>query len=67
MFNFDIRHFLGLSYYQSELDQFLAEFDKSHPKLSTAQRLEKEKYDRIYAMRDKPAPTQPTPTLWEKF
>jgi len=63
----NIREFLGLSYYISGLDKFLAEFKKSHKKLSSSQRKEIEKYNRIYALRDQPAPPETKKTLWDKF
>lgn len=61
-----IRAFLGLSYYESELDQFLAEYDHKHPKPSAAQRQEIDKYRRIYALRDGQQAAEKT-DLWEKF
>lgn len=63
----NIREFLGLNYYTSELDDFLAELAKSYPKLSPSQRKEIEKYKRIYALRDQPSPVEQTDTLWDKF
>jgi hypothetical protein len=47
-----IKTFLGLTYYTSELDKFLAEFNSQH-KQSESQRQEQEKYARIYQLRDK--------------
>jgi hypothetical protein len=64
----NIKAWLGLSYFTSALDEFLANFDKSHLKLSASQRLEKEKYARIYQLRDQAKPaTPPTSTIWEQF
>jgi len=52
----------------SELDQFLQAFDKTHPRLSTSQCKEKEKYQRVYKLRDQVTDEKPTDsTLWEKF
>jgi|WetSurMetagenome_2_1015567.scaffolds.fasta_scaffold281796_3 hypothetical protein len=64
---FNIREFLGLGYYTSDLDQFLKEFDKNNAKLSASQRQEINKYHRIYQLRDKPEQTQPKETLWDQF
>lgn len=62
-----IREFLGLSYYTSGLDDFLAEFDKTHHKMSASQRKEIEKHNRIYNLRDNPAPQEEKDTFWDKF
>lgn len=63
-----LKNFLNLTYYTSEIDDFLAEFDKTHPKLSTSQRKEIEKYTRIYKLRAgthyQATPVEP---LWDKF
>lgn len=62
-----LKEFLNLGYYVSQLDQFLAEYDRAHPKLSASQRAEKDKYDRIFKLRDD-AKAQPAKTvLWDKF
>lgn len=63
----NIKEFLGLGYYTSELDQFLSDFDKSHHKLSASQRQEKEKYARIYQLRDNPSYQSPKKDFWENF
>jgi hypothetical protein len=63
----NIKEFLGLDYYTSPLDEFLANFDKSHPKLSASQRKELEKYKRIYALRDRPQEVKVDKPLWDKF
>mgnify|MGYP001243177458 CR=1 FL=1 len=63
----NIKELLGLTYYTSELDQFLSDFDKKHPKLSSSQRKEKDKYDRIYRLRDKPIQDGLEHTFWDKF
>jgi len=47
-----IKKFLNLNFYESPLDIFLSDFDKTHPRLSEAQQAEKEKYDRISRLRD---------------
>jgi len=63
----NIREFLGLSYYSSNLDKFLTEFKKMNPKVSISQRKEIEKYTRIYALRDHATPSETKKTFWEKF
>lgn len=64
----NIKEFLGLGYYTSELDQFLAEYEKTHPQLSASQQREVEKYKRIYQLRDnqQQQPVQTT-SFWDKF
>jgi hypothetical protein len=62
-----IREFLGLQYYTSPLDDFLAAFDESHRTLSASQRKEIEKYRRIYNLRDHTHAATETDKLWEKF
>jgi hypothetical protein len=44
---FNIKKFLNLTYYTSELDEFLSEYSRKHPKLSASQREEMEKHHRI--------------------
>lgn len=64
----NLKEFLGLGYYTSELDEFLENFDKNHPNLSAAQRAEAEKYQRIYRLRDNANATDPKKsTFWDKF
>ncbi|VVC76872.1 hypothetical protein AQUSIP_21990 [Aquicella siphonis] len=63
----NIREFLGLGYYVSELDNFLVEFDKNHTKLSASQRKEIDKYNRIYVLRDTPHKPETQKTLWDQF
>lgn len=65
---FNLRAFLGLTFYTSELDQFLKNYDKNHPKLTAAQTAEKTKYERIYRLRDKALNvTKRATSLWERF
>lgn len=66
---FNIKAFLGLAYFESELDQFLHDFDRQHPGLSASQRREKQKYERIYKLRDNAnaSTSQPKSSLWEEF
>lgn len=64
----NIKDFLGLSYYTSHLDEFLAYFNTTHTKLSASQRKEIDKYRRIYHLRDKAQqPSTPKKDLWEQF
>ena len=63
----NIKEFLGLTYYVSPLDQFLKEYDKSHPKLSASQCKEKTKYAKIYQLRDNPTAPAPKDSFWEEF
>lgn len=63
----NIKSLLGLDYYTSDLDKFLTEFDKSHPKLSASQCAEIKKYQRIYKLRNDPHATDQQNTFWDKF
>lgn len=63
----NIKEFLGLAYYTSDLDKFLAEFDKNHHKMSASQRKEVEKYQRIFASRDQAKSSAPKDTFWDAF
>lgn len=68
MFKFNLKEFLGLSYYTSPADQFLIDYDHAHPRLSASQRFEAEKYARISEMRDRPSHSQQEKTsIWDKF
>jgi hypothetical protein len=63
----NIKDFLGLGYYSSNLDEFLADFDRTHHKMSASQRKEIEKYRRVFALRDHALNTPMTEIFWEKF
>jgi hypothetical protein len=63
----NIKEFLNLTYYISKPDQFLIDFDKTHPKLSASQLREKEKYERIGRLRDEPSAPSAKSTFWDKF
>jgi succinate dehydrogenase flavin-adding protein (antitoxin of CptAB toxin-antitoxin module) len=65
----NIKAFLGLTNYISELDQFLTGFDHKHTNLTHSQRKEKEKYNRIFQLRDNPLANQSEQTekFWDKF
>lgn len=64
-----IKQWLGLTYYTSKLDEFLKNFDETHPKLSFSQRQEVNKYQHVYCLRDqvqeKPKVTKKA--LWNHF
>jgi len=63
-----LKKWLNLDFFVSQLDQFLIQFDKTHPKKSASQRKEIEKYEQIYRLRDNPHASQPSrETLWDKF
>ena len=63
----NIREFLGLEYYISEIDQFLAELDQLYPKPSASQRAEMKKYARIIELRDNPTSQSLRASTWDKF
>lgn len=63
----NIKSLLGLDYYTSPLDIFLADFNENHPRLSESQRAEVKKYQRIYQCRDNPCVSDKPETMWEKF
>ena len=54
------------SHFVSEIDQFLAKFDQQHSE-SEAQRLEREKYQKIYQQRDEAITIPPSKRdiLWD--
>lgn len=57
----NLKKFLNLDFYTSELDLFLAAFDQAHPALSASQLQEIRKYDRIDRLRDDPQSTAVPP------
>ena len=63
----NIKEFLNLTYYTSDLDIFLAEYENKHPRISASQRVEMEKYARIFSLRDHPRTEKPASKLWDKF
>lgn len=63
----NIKKFLGWECYESKLDQLMKKFDLDHPHLSLNQQQEKDKYKKIYALRDKPKPNHEADTFWNKF
>lgn len=64
---FNLREFLGLTYFVSALDQFLKAFNLKKKTLSASQRKEVEKYNRIYQLRDNPKASESKETFWDKF
>ncbi len=58
---------LGLTFYTSELDDFLHNFDERHPQLSASQRNEQAKYSRINALRDKVMTESTDSGFWGAF
>lgn len=67
MFQFNIREFLGLNFYESDLDLYLKNFDEETPQLSCSQSNEVNKYKRIFLLRDKAIPQEKKKTFWDKF
>ena len=64
---FNLRSFLGLDYYTSELDQFLKAYDEKHPRSSASQLREIDKYRRIARLRDQNYTESPELLFWDKF
>ena len=62
-----LKKFFNLTYYTSDLDQFLSRYRREHGHLSASQRTEKKKYDRIFKLRDKAVTEPAEKTLWSKF
>lgn len=52
--------------YVSSIDQFLEKFDATHPASPTAT-AEKEKYDRIFYLRDHPVKQDINKIIWKDF
>jgi len=63
----NIKEWLNLNKYTSELDQFLHDYDKTHPKLSNAQLREVEKYAKVFKLRDKASQNESNNSFWENF
>ncbi len=53
----------------SEIDDFLTQFDQSHPEKSQSQQKEIAKHARIAQLRDSVSPVKPAEDkeIWEKF
>lgn len=56
-----------LTHYVSEIDKDLQRFDEQHPELTLAQKKEKEKYDRIYFLRDIADRPDQSDKIWGDF
>jgi hypothetical protein len=63
----NIKKFLGLELYVSGPDQFMAKYDEAHPGLSHSQHKEKEKYDRVFWLRDHAEPPVAKDDIWKNF
>jgi hypothetical protein len=64
---FNLRRFLGLSYYVSDADRFLEAYDKAHARTSASQQAEINKYKRVHAQRDKAVSFDDKTKIWDKF
>jgi len=53
-------------HYVSEIDKFLADFDARRPS-SASQKVEIEKHQRLFELRDNPKPSQNIEDIWEAF
>lgn len=62
-----LKSFFKAPHYVSGLDQFLKNFDKSRSRLSKSQRFERDKYQRIYQLRDNKITVKQSKQLWDKF
>jgi hypothetical protein len=62
-----IKSFFKTNKYVIPLDQFLKDFSKSNPRLSKSQQFEREKYKRIYQLRDNKITVAAKTSLWDKF
>ena len=56
-----------LTNYVSEIDQFLQQFDQTHPEKSLSQKKEIDKYQHVYSLRDTAEPPSSKKILWEDF
>jgi hypothetical protein len=57
----NLKHFFNPAGYVSPLDQFLSEYDQTHPTLSLSQHQEKQKYNHIFHLRDIPTTSNNSP------
>lgn len=53
--------------YVSEVDQFLAELESTLSSKSESKTIEREKYKKIFEMRDKPKIRKPQDLTWKEF
>ena len=56
-----------ISNYVSEIDRFLQDYDKKHPKLSKSQQKEIAKLQRVYRLRDDASQAETPSKLWDEF
>ncbi len=63
----NLKKLLGLEFYTSPTDEFLAKYDQSHHGLSHAQHKEKVKYAKIAKMRDHVEVAAHADKFWDKF
>jgi len=64
----NIKKFLGLDFYTSKLDQFLAKLRREQPTMSCSQQTEINKYQRIFQLRDNKKQTSLSKkTFWNEF
>lgn len=63
----NIRKFLGLDYYVSPLDQFLATLNERCGKPSDSQQAEIKKYQRVFKLRDDKTIDSTKKSFWDKF
>jgi hypothetical protein len=64
----NIKKFLNLEFYTSQIDQFLAKYSREHNIPSESQLKEKQKYARIFKLRDQAEPdTDKKNQIWDKF
>lgn len=61
------RRLMGLEFYTSPLDEFLAKYEQGHPGLSHSQRKEIDKYARISKLRDDVVSEAKPEIFWDKF
>ncbi len=64
----NIKKLLNLEFYTSPLDLFLASLRRKQKTFSASERAERDKYARIFRLRDgKPEPKPEKTRLWDKF
>lgn len=62
-----LKKFLNINDYTSGIDQFLGKLERDKHHFSSSQRAEKEKYDRVFKLRDQSTATDTKPSMWEQF
>jgi len=61
-----LKRLLGFDAYTSEIDSFLTQLNENRL-ASDSQRQEKEKYERINALRDESCPSKKKNNFWDRF